>query len=102
MDLLIKDLALPKNGAYDYNITVRPDGTVVGWHQVGVRIVRIDTLAVEIPSHGDLKDENVVKDMVVKKLGIKSLDFLCEAEKVVVKCIEQAPTVLEATDGHTH
>ena len=50
-DLLIKGLDLPKDGDYDYNLTIRSDGKVEGWQQVGERIVQIHSWAEEV-EHG--------------------------------------------------
>jgi len=50
-DLLIKGLDLPKDGDYDYNLTIRSDGKVEGWQQVGERIVQIHSWAEEV-KHG--------------------------------------------------
>ena len=55
--MLISGLGLPEDGAYDYNLTIRSDGKVEGWQQVGERIVRINSWAVgakAIPTREEL------------------------------------------------
>lgn len=97
MDILIKNIKMPK-GDIPLVLIIASDGTVEEIDDSD-EINETEAKAIEIPPHGDLKDKNVIKDMIVKRLSIKSLDFLCEAERVVVKCVEQAPTVLEASNG---
>ena len=46
--------------------------------------------------HGRLTDESVVLEMIRKNMGIKSLEFLYNAEKSVVNQIVHAPTVIDA------
>ena len=46
--------------------------------------------------HGRLIDESVVLEMIRKDMGIKSLEFLYNAEKSVVNQIIHSPTVIDA------
>lgn len=48
------------------------------------------------PPHGRLIDESVVLELIREDMGIKSLDFLYNAEKSVVNQVVHAPTVIEA------
>lgn len=103
MDLLIKDLELPEDGAYDYNLTIRSDGNVEGWQQVGERIVRINSWAVEVKPHGRLIDADNLKNTIVR--CINDADKECPKDdfglmKIVYESclyhIEQAQTVFGA------
>ena len=91
MDILIKDLAIPEDGAYDYHLTIRSDGKVEGWQQVGQRIVRIHSWAVEVPPHGRLVDADEAIDhwdaemMVIDRYSMRQF-------------LNRIPTVLEASE----
>ena len=95
MDILIKDLALPEDGAYDYHITIRSDGKVEGRQQVGQRIVRINSWAVEVPPHGDLVDS---KELFFK-FNSEMRDIYGSAVNPFCIAVADAPTVLEASNG---
>lgn len=86
-EILIKNMALPKQGWK--RLILLPDGEVreiCGDEAVSAT----DAKAVELPEHGDLKDENVIRE------GFKNYDdwFVEEAMGV----IENAPTILEASE----
>lgn len=46
--------------------------------------------------HGQLKDADYIRKEIISHLGIKSEDYLLEAEKAVYKCIVEAPAIIEA------
>lgn len=90
MDILIKDLAIPEDGAYDYNITIRSDGKVEGWQQVGQWIVRIHSWAVEVPPHGRCIDANDL----IRTLECAPFYDGCDYD-LAMETVCDAPTVLE-------
>lgn len=46
--------------------------------------------------HGRLIDANDVNERIRKRLGIRNLDYLLEAEKPIAMSIKESPTVIEA------
>jgi hypothetical protein len=49
--------------------------------------------------HGRLIDECDINERIRKKLGIRNLDYLLEAEKPIAMSIKESPTVIEAEEG---
>ncbi len=46
--------------------------------------------------HGQLKDADYIRKEIISHLGIKSEDYLLEAEKAVYKRIVEAPAIVDA------
>ena len=106
MDVLIKGLALPQKGEYDYHLTIRSDGKVEGTQQVGERIHSIHTWAIELPPHGRLIEGDELADVLVQNLepmlttrGVSGLqaDVIREVVDAIVTMLRECPTVLEAS-----
>lgn len=82
MDILIKNMELPKN--YPYRLTIEADGTVME-HCFGYK-----AKAIEIPPHGELIERD------------KILEYIEDHETLNIgtlyDVIQDAPTVLEANN----
>ena len=92
-DILIKGLDLTE-GACAINLTICSNGKVYGSQQVGDSMVRINTMAVELPEHGDLIERNA--------LPIKGItDYKLEGHTVVeFEDVLNAPVIVEASNGN--
>ena len=66
-DILIKGMALLEDGAYDYHLTIRSDGKVEGWQQVGC----VETLFRRIQG---LQGGNIMSEADVKRKYIRELE----------------------------
>ena len=86
MDILIKNMEMPKNG----------DSTVIAIYYDGVWCNYTDNelkgKAVALPPHGNLKDSQVILDLIYKHSAFPNVDVLW-----IEKLIKDAPTVVEAS-----
>ena len=93
MDILIKGLDLTE-GACAINLTICSNGKVYGSQQVGDSMVRINTKAVALPSHGRLISDTDVKALLRSGLSLDSdsdMDYVCGL-------IDGLTTIVEATE----
>jgi len=92
MDLLIKGMHLPKLG-YVTTITIFHDGTVAD------KMGNVETVkAVELPSHGELCDKDILKEATKNTEIRNSRGEIYPIGEAIAKMIDEAPTVLEATE----
>lgn len=83
MDILIKNMELPKN--YPYRLTIEADGTVME-HCFGYK-----AKAIELPEHGRLIDADFFKDYAIRVHTQEGKEY------IPADYIDIVPTVLEAT-----
>ena len=88
-DILIKGLALPKEGEYGLKLGLLPNGKVEGTQQIGGMIRLIEATAIELPPHGDLIDRDKIK---LKKDPV--LNWY-----VVGELLKEMPVIVEASNG---
>lgn len=62
---------------------------------LGLHIEDGDIIEVKAP-HGRLIEADDVNERIRKRLGIRNLDYLLEAEKPIAMSIKESPTVIEA------
>lgn len=103
-DILIKGLALPKKGEYAYNLQINSNGIVEGFQQKGVMIDRMKATAIELPSHGRLKDESVIIENMgnaFEKLfpldGKHKQTIVSDCHVEFMRAVFKAPTIIDAT-----
>ena len=89
MDILIKNVSLPKSSIDALHITIMPNGSV--WGHKAIDIYPTEMEAVALPSHGDLKDET---DIIHRIEKIADDDL---AQDIIGEILA-SPTIVEATE----
>lgn len=97
MDILIKNMELPKEERY-IELVIFPDGRIEQKH-LAYGLLHLEQKAIELPPHGGLKDFNdilTIFDKVIHGVDDETNALLCD----LLVQIHNAPTVLEAsTEG---
>lgn len=91
MDLLIKNMEIPKDGTL--RLIIFPNGRVDEINPYNEACMSTDAKAVEVPAHGELVQYLDVKNAIVKAVG-KDNPLWCDIMDVVDA---DAPIVLEAS-----
>ena len=85
MDILIKGMEMPKPHTYPITLSIYPNGNIYIHHEL------TSHKAVALPPHGNLKDSQVILDLIYKHSAFPNVDVLW-----IEKLIKNAPTVVEA------
>lgn len=100
MELLLKNVSLPKEGTLDLHIC--PNGKVYYRHD-GFPIPSLKIKAIELPAHGRLIDADKmeldfrasVANLIEKYPDLKNI--FSEYERLVIGILNKTPTVVEAS-----
>ncbi len=97
MDILIKNMDMPKEGSI--TITIRHDGAINFIGDMGSNLGRlVDCKAIELPPHGALKDVEEIARMIISK----PCNLDTERLNHIYDCITKARTILEANNGNNN
>ena len=92
MDVLIKNMGLPKKGHFLFQISANGDVWVSDRNDEGTGI--IIAKAIELPPHGELVDRSKMKGAMYEIMRFPAEEACAMYEEL----IEEAPVVLEATE----
>ena len=109
MDILIKNMELPKEKDDVVILMIQPEGTTNVFGRRLLSLLRPSaeirglrkgiTKAIELPPHGYLGDLSELSMTLYSELETQTPKTLGEVMKIIKKVFDEAPTVLEANNG---
>ena len=94
MDILIKNMEMPKIINHPTMISIRSDGSVQKIDFLNECFVDIESKAIALPSHGELIDRSLLKAVSYEIMRFPDE----EANEMYLELIDNAPTIVEATE----